>query len=296
MITPPSRGMCSWPCQSRFITALISGGRTISVPRRTADSYPRFARSLMCAVSPSSSGQSPGSRAPVSRQDHGMPAPPAATSLTWSLVVPVKVLAQAKTRLAALAGPDRPALALAMAADTVAAVLECPQVGRVIVVTDDPQAAEELAGLGAVIVPDRPGRGLNEALRHGAAHAGSRWPGSGIGGLAADLPALRPAELGSALRAAARWPQAFVPDSAGSGTTLYTARPGTAFRPRFGRGSAARHRAAGAVELTRPGLASLRRDVDEPADLHRARELGLGISNTAIAARLGCGPAGGQHE
>ena len=220
-----------------------------------------------------------------------MPAPPAATSLTWSLVVPVKVLAQAKTRLAALAGPDRPALALAMAADTVAAVLECPQVGRVIVVTDDPQAAEELGGLGAVIVPDRPGRGLNEALRHGAAHAGSRWPGSGIGGLAADLPALRPAELSSALRAAARQPQAFMPDLAGSGTTLYTARPGTAFRPRFGPGSAARHRAAAAVELTRPGLDSLRRDVDEPADLHRARELGLGARTAALAARLaGPGP------
>jgi 2-phospho-L-lactate guanylyltransferase len=131
-----------------------------------------------------------------------MPAPPATAPLTWSLVVPVKVLARAKTRLASLAGPDRPALALAMAADTVAAALDCPQVGRVIVVTDDPQAAEVLAGLGAVIVPDRPGRGLNGALRHGAAHAGSRWPRSGIGGLAADLPALRPAELGDALRAA----------------------------------------------------------------------------------------------
>jgi 2-phospho-L-lactate/phosphoenolpyruvate guanylyltransferase len=103
-----------------------------------------------------------------------MPAPPATAPLTWSLVVPVKVLARAKTRLAALAGPDRPALALAMAADTVAAALASPEVGRVIVVTDDPQAAEELAGLGAVIVPDRPGRGLNGALRHGAAHAGSR--------------------------------------------------------------------------------------------------------------------------
>jgi len=165
-----------------------------------------------------------------------MPAPPATAPLSWSLVVPVKVLARAKTRLASLAGPDRPALALAMAADTVAAALDCPQVGRVIVVTDDPQAAEVLAGLGALIVPDRPGRGLNGALRHGAAHAGSRWPRSGIGGLAADLPALRPAELGDALRAAARWPQAFVPDSAGSGTTLYAVRPGTAFRPRFGPG------------------------------------------------------------
>ena len=215
-----------------------------------------------------------------------MPAPPATAPLTWSLVVPVKVLARAKTRLASLAGPDRPALALAMAADTVAAALDCPQVGRVIVVTDDPQAAEVLAGLGAVIVPDRPGRGLNGALRHGAAHAGSRWPRSGIGGLAADLPALRPAELGDALRAAARWPQAFVPDSAGSGTTLYTARPGTVFRPRFGPRSAARHRAAGAVELAQPGLRGLRRDVDEPADLRGAGELGLGTRTAALAARL----------
>jgi 2-phospho-L-lactate/phosphoenolpyruvate guanylyltransferase len=215
-----------------------------------------------------------------------MPAPPPTTPLTWSLVVPVKVLARAKTRLAALAGPDRPALALAMAADTVAAALNCPEVGRVVVVTDDPGAAEVLAGLGAVIVGERAGHGLNRALRHGAAHAGSRWPRSGVGGLAADLPALRPAELGRALRAAARWPQAFVPDSGGSGTTLYTVRPGTAFQPRFGPGSAGRHRAAGAVELAQPELASLRRDVDEPADLRGAGELGLGARTAALAARL----------
>lgn len=225
-----------------------------------------------------------------------MPAPPAPTPLTWSLVIPVKVLARAKTRLASLAGPDRPALALAMAADTVAAALSCAEVGRAIVVTDDPQAARVLAGLGAVIVPDRPGRGLNQALRHGAARAGSRWPGSGIGGLAADLPALRPAELGSALRAAARWPQAFVPDSAGSGTTLYTARPGTAFRPRFGPGSAGRHRAAGAVPLAGPGLASVRRDVDEPTDLRRAGELGLGARTAALAVRLAGRLAAPGHD
>ena len=87
-----------------------------------------------------------------------------------------------------------------------------------------------------------------------------------------------------------------MPDFAGSGTTLYAVRPGTAFRPRFGPGSAARHRAAGAAEITRPGLASLRRDVDEPADLRGARELGLGTRTAAVAARLGSGPAGGQHE
>jgi 2-phospho-L-lactate guanylyltransferase len=214
-----------------------------------------------------------------------MPAP-ATAPLRWSLVVPVKVLSRAKSRLAALAGPDRPALALAMAADTVTAALRCPDVARVLVVTGDRQAAAELSGLGAVIVAERPGRGLNPALRQGAAQAGARWPRSGVAALAADLPALRPAELAGALQAAARWPQAFVADAAGSGTTLYTVRPGTAFRPRFGPGSAARHRAAGAVPLTQPSLASLRCDVDAPPDLDAAGRLGLGTRTAALAARL----------
>lgn len=230
-----------------------------------------------------------------------MTAQSAATPLTWSLVVPVKVLARAKSRLASLAGPDRPALALAMAADTVAAALDCPDVSRVIVVTDDPRAASLLADLGAIIVAERADEGLNPALRHGAARAAAHWPRSGVGALAADLPALRPAELGAALRMAASWPQAFVPDAAGSGTTLYTVRPGTAFRPRFGPGSAARHRAAGAVELSQPGLASLRRDVDEAADLRGAGDLGLGARTAAIAGRLvgrpgATGKAGGVGD
>ncbi len=196
-----------------------------------------------------------------------MTAQPADSPLTWSLVVPVKVLARAKSRLAVLAGPHRPALALAMAADTVAAALACPAVGRVIAVTDDAEAARVLA-------------------RHGAALAAARWPGSGIGALAADLPALRPAELDLGLREAAHWEQSFVPDASGAGTTLYAARPGARFLPRFGPRSAEQHRAAGAVELSLPGLASLRRDVDRPHDLSAASDLGVGPRTAAVAARL----------
>jgi len=215
-----------------------------------------------------------------------MTAVPADSPLTWSLVVPVKVLAHAKSRLAVLAGPHRAALALAMAADTVAAALACPVVARVIAVTDDARAARVLAGLGALVTGDEPDEGLNPALRHGAALAASRWPGSGTGALAADLPALRPAELSLALRAAARWEHAFVPDASGAGTTLYAARPGAEFRPRFGPRSAEQHRAAGAAELLLPGLASLRRDVDQPTDLRAAAGLGVGPRTAAVAARL----------
>lgn len=206
--------------------------------------------------------------------------------LTWSLVIPVKVLARAKSRLAVLAGPRRSALALAMAADTVSAVAACPAVGGVIVVTDDADATSALRGLGAVIVADEPAAGLNAALAHGAAVAVARWPAAGTAALAADLPALRPGELGRGLRAAARWPEAFVPDMSGAGTTLYAVRPGIAFRPRFGPGSAGRYRDGGAAELTLHDVPSLRSDVDTPADLRHAALLGLGPRTAALAAHL----------
>jgi len=143
------------------------------------------------------------------------------------------------------------------------------------------------------VVPDEPRDGLNAALRHGAAFAGARWPGCGTAALSADLPALRPAEIGRALRAASAWPTAFVADAARDGTTLYTAAPGAAFRPAFGPASRARHAAGGAAELDLEGVPGLRRDVDTPADLRGAAALGLGPHTAPLAAELlRCAPRG----
>ena len=203
-------------------------------------------------------------------------------TLSWSLVIPVKVLALAKSRLAGLSAPDRAELTLAMAADTVAAAAACPAVGAVLVVTDDAAVGRVLGGLGAAVVPDLPGTGLNAALAFGAEQAGARWPGRGRAGLAADLPALRPAELGAALAAAPDRPDAFVADAAGSGTTLYVAGPDAAFCPRYGTGSRAAHLAGGAVELDVPGIDGLRQDVDTAADLRAAARLGLGPRSAAL--------------
>src|SRR6058998_1643433 len=92
------------------------------------------------------------------------------TLVQWTLVIPLKPLARAKSRLSDTAGDGvRPGLALAFAQDTVAAALACPAVADVAVVTDDVLAGRELAVLGARIVPDAPGSGLNAALAHGAA-------------------------------------------------------------------------------------------------------------------------------
>ena len=213
--------------------------------------------------------------------------------IPWSVLIPVKMLAQAKSRLAGLAGPRRAELALALACDTVTAVLACEAAARVIVITDDQEASGALAGLGALVIPDEPRDGLNAALRHGAAYAAARWPGCGTAALSADLPALRPAEIGRALRAASAWPSAFVADAAGDGTTLYTAAPQVAFRPAFGPGSRARHAAGGAAELDLAGIPGLRRDVDTPADLRGAVALGLGPRAAPLAAELlRCAPRG----
>ena len=206
---------------------------------------------------------------------------------TWTVVLPVKVLARAKSRLALLAGTRRADLALALASDTVSAVVACPDVTRVLVVTSDAKAGSRLAALGAIVVPDEPDGGLNAALRHVAAVASDRWPDSGVAALAADLPALRPGELSRALRAAvAAGGAAFVPDAAGIGTTMYAVAPGVAFRPMFGGASRARHASAGAVELSLDGVPGLRRDVDTPEDLRAAVALGAGFRTAAVAGQL----------
>lgn len=78
--------------------------------------------------------------------------------MQWTLVIPLKALSRAKSRLSDTAADGlRPGLALAFAQDTVAAALACPAVGDVAVVTGDVLAGRELAALGARIVPDEPG-------------------------------------------------------------------------------------------------------------------------------------------
>lgn len=208
------------------------------------------------------------------------------TPLTWSVVIPVKVLARAKTRMSGLTDADREALALAMAADTVAAAIACPPVGAVIVVSDDPSVRAQARAIGAEVTDDGPAVGLNGALVAGAELAARRWPGRGLAALTADLPALTSGELEAALAAASAAGHAFVADAVGSGTTLYAAGPGAEFSPRFGPQSRQRHRRAGAAEIDLPGLEGLKRDVDTLADLRDAAKIGLGCRSAAIEAAL----------
>ncbi|MER6422492.1 2-phospho-L-lactate guanylyltransferase [Streptomyces sp. NPDC001137] len=205
--------------------------------------------------------------------------------MLWTLVIPLKPLTRAKSRLSDTAADGlRPGLALAFAQDTVAAALSCPAVGDVAVVTDDALAGRELAALGARIVADEPRGGLNAALTHGVAAVRAERPDSPVAALNADLPALRPLELSRVLDAAAEFPRAFLADAAAIGTTLLAAAATQELLPAFGPHSRARHRASGAVELTLGDVDSVRQDVDTGDDLRAALALGVGRYTAAVSA------------
>jgi 2-phospho-L-lactate guanylyltransferase len=210
--------------------------------------------------------------------DAGVPA-----DAVWTLVLPVKGGPLAKSRLGAI-----PGLAEAIAADTLDAVAACPAVARMVVVTADPAAARSAGLAGAdVVAESTPGGGLLAAVRDGVAAAGA----GPVAVLLADLPALRPDELGTALRAAgpalADRPMAAVPDAEGLGTVLLAAARAADLDPAFGVGSLAEHRRRRAAVLDLD-LPRLRRDVDTAAELRTALAWGCGPRTTAVAAlRLG---------
>lgn len=205
--------------------------------------------------------------------------------MRWTVLLPAKSLPEAKSRLAGATGDTAThrELVLAIRADTIAAARAAEGVARLVLVVDTAAAAQDVP---LAFVQTRPG--LNAALAEAAADAATRWPAHGVAALAGDLPALRPQELAAALALAAACERAFVPDAAGTGTTVLTALPGRPLQPAFGTGSAARH-AAGATRL--PAGAGLRQDVDTAEDLARAAELGLGPRTAAVFARLDSSPA-----
>jgi 2-phospho-L-lactate/phosphoenolpyruvate guanylyltransferase len=204
----------------------------------------------------------------------------------WTVVVPVKGLPAAKSRLHDATDSDdaHRRLTEAIRADTLAAAAAGTSVARVVIVTDDERLARQdgIAEVAThVVLQGRPG--LNAALAEAADVAAACWPEDGVALLVGDLPALRPGDLDATLEAAAGTDRALVADADGAGTTLLTARPGVRLDPQFGPGSASRH-AVTATAL--PAAAGLRRDVDTADDLRTAQGLGLGPA-TAAALELG---------
>lgn len=207
---------------------------------------------------------------------------PATSGTDVALVIAVKRLAAAKTRLAPVfSAATREAVVLAMLADTITAA---SAVAAVTVITPDDAAGETARGLGARVLTDPTPAGHRNPLNHAiaAAEATLRPVTPNIVALQGDLPALQPQELSEAIAAARAYRRSFVGDRHGTGTAALFAF-GVPLDPRFGPDSARRHSHSGAIELTGawPGL---RCDIDTPDDLMAARRLGVGTATAQIIA------------
>jgi 2-phospho-L-lactate/phosphoenolpyruvate guanylyltransferase len=207
----------------------------------------------------------------------GMSGPSSVRTANLGLIIAVKRLSAAKTRLASAFSPaDREGVVLAMLLDTITAASSVMAVRTITVVTPDPVAAEAVRELGARVFVDPTPAGhpdpLNNAISVTEAAIRAETPNVGV--LQGDLPALQPRELAEAIARARHHERSFVSDRHGTGTSALFAF-GVPLHPALGTDSARRHRDSGAVELTGewPGL---RCDIDTPDDLATALGLGVG--------------------
>ena len=195
--------------------------------------------------------------------------------LGWSVIIPVKALHAAKSRMSAAIPPAE--LAFAFFEDTLAAVVSCPDVSEVLVATQDARIEARAREEGCRVVRDGQHPGINAAVAWAAGHARAS---DRLAVVVSDLPCLTPGALTSVLDAAARHPTAFLADADGTGTAMWFGTDGTTLTTHFGADSRAAHRAAGAVELVEAQPASVgvwagaRRAVAKPARLYPAKEAG----------------------
>lgn len=210
----------------------------------------------------------------------------------WTVVVPVKSLARAKSRLGSTLSPEqRRALVVAMATDVVTACLECPSIAVVRVVSADPDVAALAADLGAEFVTETghltagcpAATSQSDPLNAALADALTGLTGA-VAVVAADLPELDSRILTRILDSASQHRHSVVVDHRGEGTTMAMWTAGTDRVCLFGPGSAANFLRQGAVTLSvdehSGGAAS--RDVDVPSDVIRlaGRQVGVATAKT----------------
>ena len=205
----------------------------------------------------------------------------------WTAVVPVEAPDLGDFCLE-LPEDHRRRLMRAFASDVLAALSESRLVDQIVVVGSRHEIGRDARRVGAVLLTDRPllsMEGLNDAVGMARRWAVARRPGDPLLVVPADLPCMTTASFDEAVSQMAEYETAFVPDVAGTGTTLLTARTPTALRPSFGAASASRHAQDGAAPVLADRRA--RQDVDTVQDLREARHLGVGCHTRTVLSTLG---------
>lgn len=188
------------------------------------------------------------------------------------ILVPVKNLAHAKQRLAAvLDQPARTELAQAMLQDVFGTLAGWAHRPAVAVVTSDPFAVELARQYDFEIIPDPANPGETGAIEMATAICSARGEESTLV-IPADIPLIEASELQTILENAPPEGSVLVPAADGRGTNAAFRRPAKLFPLRFGNDSFKPHYAAAqatgkpCVVLQLPGIAV---DVDNPSDLQQ---------------------------
>ena len=199
----------------------------------------------------------------------------------WA-VIPVKVLAEGKSRLASvLSNPERARLNREFFLHTLQTAGHSERLARIVVVSADPEVRALASEAGARVLVEAPPLGLNRALGQGASEALANGA-SHVLSLSIDLPHLTAGDLDDLIASAlANEPPSVTvaTDEAGQGTNAMVVAPPEIVTYHYGRDSLARHRAAAeraGADFTVVHRVALQFDVDSPEDLRRWREAGSG--------------------
>jgi FO synthase len=200
----------------------------------------------------------------------------------WA-VVPVKALSSSKQRLAPALGPRREAFARALLAQTLFALSGSRRVTGILVVTSDPQVADEARQAGAEVRQEE--ADLNPACASGLADVRAR--GADVCMIIhADLPLLSPGSVDALVcaylerrRAQGASVIGLVRCDKGTGTNVALLDPKLPFTPAFGPASFATHHLAAGSRARELYSDEAAFDLDTVADLER-------LANCVVSARL----------
>ena len=218
----------------------------------------------------------------------------------WA-IIPVKALSSSKQRLAPALGPRREPFARALLAQTLCALANSRRVAGILVVTDDPEVADEARRAGAEVcdeaagssadaaqsgaAPRREGAGLNTACALGIAALRAR--GAEVCAIFhADLALLSPRGVDALVSSYLDYRNAhgesaigLVRCHKGTGTNVALFDPSQPFTPAFGPASFAAHQLAAGPRGTELYCDEAAFDVDTVSDLRT-------LARQSVPARL----------
>lgn len=197
------------------------------------------------------------------------------------VIIPVKPLNRAKSRLAAVLSPEqRQELAEYMLRHVLSVVRTVPQIMGTLVISRDNRALAIARDFGARTVQESGTPELNTALMR-ATQIVARWKGSAVLILPADLPLVAGEDITGLVEMGRSEPSMVIAtDQHQDGTNALFIRPPGLIRYAYGPGSFQRHvqmahDAGAAVKIYHSERLSL--DIDMPDDLKSVRDLVPGI-------------------